>query len=171
MVKKIAIIGPESTGKSTLSESLASVFNTEWVPECARIYLNQIKRPYKKEDLTEIAKEQIKLEEDRMLKANHLLISDTNLIVIKVWSDYKYGHTDPWILENLSQRHYDYYLLTNIDLPWQDDPQREHPHLREYFFLIYLNYLKDNGLPFDVVSGTESKRLQNAQQVINQKFG
>ncbi len=170
MVKKIAIIGPESTGKSELSQHLAQHYHTEWVPEFARFYLDRLGREYNQGDLKTIAEGQVNWEEDKLETANEFLFCDTNLIVIKVWSDHKYGNTDPWILENLQTRSYDYYLLNNIDLFWRPDPQREHPKLRKHFFDIYQDYLESNSLPYAIVSGFEDVRKKNAIEAIENYF-
>ncbi len=164
MIQRIAIVGPESTGKSELCQQLARELNTEWVPEYARFYLDRLDRPYTEQDLTEIARGQLAWEDDKATVSNKFLICDTNLLVIKVWSDHKYGRTDEWIEEQLLARRYDFYLLANIDLPWREDPQREHPHKRKYFLEMYEALLRSNGLPYQLVSGIEEDRLASALQ-------
>lgn len=172
MTRRIAIIGPESTGKSELCQHLARIYQSEWVPEFARFYLDRLNRPYEQSDLLQIAKGQIAWEDDKAEYDRKYLFCDTNLIVMKVWSDHKYGSSDPWILEELEkrERHYDFYLLGNIDLIWRPDPQREHPKLRKHFFDIYENYLKDHQLPYGVVSGIEDLRVKCAQDLIEDFF-
>ncbi len=137
-IKRIVIIGPESTGKSTLTSGLACYFDTVFVQEYAREYLEELSRPYLEEDLLIMARRQVALEEERAMQArNGLLFCDTDLQVIKVWSEDKYGRCDPWILGQIAVRKYDLYLLTDIDMLWQDDPLREHPEpeMRAYFFI------------------------------------
>ncbi len=168
--KKIAVIGPESTGKSWLSQQLAQHFRTEWVPEYARFYLDRLDVPYTKGDLLEIAIGQLAWEEDKAEYANDFLICDTNLIVIKIWSDHKFGHTDPWIEARLKSGDYDFYLLNNIDLSWEQDPQREHPRLRKHFFGIYKGYLEAQNLPYAIVSGIGQARKQSALDAIENFF-
>ena len=170
MIKKIAVIGPESTGKSELSAQLARHYETEWVPEYARFYLDRLPNAYTQQDLLEIAKGQIEWEKDKLEMAHEKLICDTTLIVIKVWSDHKYGNTDPFIEEQLEKIHYDFYLLSNIDLPWRDDPQREHPQLRKHFLNVYENHLIERNLPYKLVSGIEDIRLANAVKAIDDFF-
>ena len=138
-LRKIVIIGPESTGKSTLCEALAAHFRTEWVREYAREYLEEHGMKYGYETLSVIARGQLALEEkgtaDKEAKqhktepgsANGLLFIDTDLYVIKVWSEYVFGRCAPWILNEIVRRKYDGYLLANTDLPWADDPLREYP--------------------------------------------
>jgi len=169
-LKKIAIVGPESTGKSDLCQKLASHYVTEWVPEFARFYLDRLHRPYEQHDLKAIAEAQLQWEDDKAEYANNYLFCDTNLIVIKIWSDHKYGNTDPWIEEQLAKRAYDFYLLPNIDLPWKPDPQREHPQLRKHFFDLYENYLIARNLPYSVVSGIEGDRKQSALNALETFF-
>ncbi|XOV92069.1 MAG: AAA family ATPase [Bacteroidota bacterium] len=171
MIKKIAVIGPESTGKSELSANLARHYDTEWVPEYARFYLDRLAGEYVQYDLLEIAKGQIEWEKDKLELANDFLICDTNLIVIKIWSDHKYGNTDSFIEEKLKSIEYDFYLLTNIDLPWRADPQREHPTLRKHFLEVYKEYLESHNHPFELVSGIEDIRTGNAIRAINNFFG
>ncbi|REE01613.1 AAA family ATPase [Marinoscillum furvescens] len=170
MTKRIAIIGPESTGKSELCQHLARIYNTEWVPEFARFYLDRLDRDYEQHDLVEIAKGQMVWEDDKAEDANEYLFCDTNLIVMKVWSDHKYGVTDQWIIDELKRRTYDYYLLANIDLIWRPDPQREHPKLRKHFFDIYEGYLKKHNLPYGLVSGIEDKRVACAKDLLDSFF-
>ncbi|MFW5700239.1 MAG: AAA family ATPase [Cyclobacteriaceae bacterium] len=158
---KIAIVGPESTGKSTLSKQLALYFKTAWVPEYARDYLNKLGRPYKQSDLLLIAQEQIALEEKAA--ANHeMVFCDTNLLVIKIWSEFKYQSCHPWILKSIKERKYDLHLLTYIDLPWQDDPQREHPHAREQLFNLYKNELDKMKVSYETIKGENEERLLHA---------
>lgn len=169
-IKKIAIVGPESTGKSELCQHLAVHYDTEWVPEFARFYLDRLDRDYEQYDLKAIAEGQLAWEDDKAEYANEHLICDTNLLVIKVWSDHKYGNTDPWIEEQLVHRRYDFYLLNNIDIPWTPDPQREHPQLRNHFFDTYKAYLDSHELPYAVVSGIEGERKTCAVSAIDNFF-
>ena len=165
-LKKVAIVGPECTGKTDLSHYLASHYKTEWVPEYARAFLNKLNRPYEKSDLTKIAHGQIRMEDEWMQNANRVLICDTNLIVIKVWSEEKFGDCDPEILSSLSARHYDLLLLTNIDIPWEDDPQREHPGKREYFWNIYKKESALSKISTIEISGPREERRRKAVEAI-----
>ncbi|WP_111668937.1 AAA family ATPase [Algoriphagus litoralis] len=162
--KRILILGPESTGKSTLAADLANHFVEPWVPEFAREYLEKINRPYKFEDLLEIGKGQVAMEDLLAEKANNFLFCDTDLRVIHIWSEHRFGKTDPWVLEEIDRRKYDLILLTATDLPWTPDPLREYPELemRQYFFKKYLQLAKESGFPFRVVSGDQETRLQAA---------
>jgi NadR type nicotinamide-nucleotide adenylyltransferase len=164
--KRIVVIGPECTGKSELSAFLANHFNTEWVPEYARGYLENLTRPYQKHDLTTIAHGQLRLEDKSMLHANDFLICDTNLYVIKVWSEFKYGSCDPEILQLIAERKYHLYLLTYIDIPWQADPQREHPDKRQQLYEIYLRQMREQDVPFVEIKGERPLRQKAAIDAI-----
>lgn len=164
--KKVTIVGPECTGKTDLSQYLAAHFNTTWVPEYARAYLDKLNHAYEKTDLTKIAHGQLRMEDEWMQDANGVLICDTNLIVIKVWSEEKYGNCDPEILKMMQGRHYDLLLLTNIDVPWENDPQREHRDRREYFWNLYCQEAAGSGIPTVEISGPKEERQKKAVQGI-----
>lgn len=164
---KIAVIGPESTGKTTLAKELALYYNTVWVPEYAREFLNQLNRPYTKSDLIEIAKGQLTLEEEQTKKADNLLFCDTDLQVIKVWSEHKYGECDPWIINQIETHYYDFYFLTFFDIPYEEDELRENPEERPYFFDVYYKLLTEKGQQFAVIQGTHNERLEYAKRIIN----
>lgn len=172
-IKKVVIIGPESTGKSTVSEDLARHYNTVFVPEFAREYLNRLDREYQYEDLQKIAKGQLLAEEEAERKMEKgFLFCDTDLQVIKVWSEHKYGRCSDGILQEIARRKYDFYFLTDIDLPWEFDPQREHPEpqMRKYFFEIYSDIVIHSGLPWKLLSGGRGQRLKAAVDVLSDTF-
>lgn len=161
-------MGPESTGKSTLAEKLAKHFAEPWVPEVAREYLEKLDRPYAYEDLLQIGKQQMQLEDELAMQAHNYLFCDTDFRVIQVWSQHRYGKVDPWVLEELARRTYDLILLCAPDLPWQADPLREHPELemREEFFAQYLQLTKQSGFPFKIIAGDPVKRISAAVEAI-----
>lgn len=165
-LKRIAIVGPECTGKTSLATQLASICKTTWVPEHARTFLETLGRPYVTTDLLDIAKGQVQLEDDLALTADQLLICDTNLLVIKIWSEFKYNTCDLWIIENTLNRNYDLYFLTDIDMPWEEDPQRENPEQREELFGLYKNALDNMHVNYEVLSGNEEERLSKALAAI-----
>lgn len=172
-VKKVVVVGPESTGKSTLTKGLAEAFEEPWVEEYAREYLEGLGQAYGYDDLLEIAKGQVALEEQKKKSAKKLLFCDTDLHVIKVWSDHKFKKTHPWILQQLEERVYDLYFLTAIDIPWQADPLREHPDpaMRQHFFDIYHQLLSASKTPFFLISGDPVQRLAQAVQLLNDFLG
>lgn len=133
-ILKIAIVGPESTGKSTMSAYLAEHYHTVWVPEYAREYCDALTAPPTWQDEINMFHGQIAIENELLPQANRLLICDTTFITVKIWSDQMFGQSPQEVLDELSHHQYDFYLLLNIDLPWEDDPLRDFPHLREHFY-------------------------------------
>ncbi len=160
--RKVVVIGSECTGKSELSEFLANCFNTRWVAEYAREYLDALNHPYEEGDLLTIARGQLQREAHEMASANKVLICDTNLLVVKIWSYYKYGRCDKEILQLIKSHTYDLYLLTYIDIPWQDDPQREHPHKRQELWDIYNEELQRQQVPWINIKGDRNERRRAA---------
>lgn len=174
MYKKIVIIGPESTGKSTLCRQLAKHFNTVWVPEYAREYLEKNGTNYTYEDLLWIAEGQLQKEDtvastisQSQSVANHLFI-DTDMYVMKVWCEFVFGKCHTYILDQIVLRKYDLYLLCNIDLPWVKDDLREYPDLetREKLYHIYQDIMINQGVPWVDVRGNYEERLQLAIDAI-----
>lgn len=168
---KIAMYGPESTGKTTLASQLAQEFNTIWIPEFARDYL-QDKWDLKQEicsqdDLIPIAVGQTKLENEALSKANKLLFCDTNSLVTKVFSDIYYNNCDP-ILEKAAKEHnYDLIFLTDIDVAWEPDDLRDKPNDREITFATFEKSLIDFKKPYIKLSGNKEERLEKATKIIN----
>ncbi len=167
-IKRIAIVGPESTGKSTLCEYLAKEFNTNWVPEFAREFLSGKSNRYSKQDVLYIAKEQMRIEDKMAETANGILFCDTNLLVIKIWMMIVYGEVDAWVIEEMKKRNYDLHLLCDIDHPWIDDLLREHPERREEIQDLYLNELKNTKTNFRLISGLNEERLINAKKCVKE---
>jgi len=195
-VKKIVVIGPESTGKSTLCTLLAEHYKTLWCPEYAREYLLANGTNYKYKDLLIIAKGQIDLEDEylKRLSIVHrpslvsrqslvvsgqsyaksaspppLIFVDTDMYVMKVWCEYVFNQCHPFILEKIVERKYDLYLLCNIDLPWIKDELREYPDLksRKELYEIYEDILINQTVPWTSVSGNYKQRLNIAVKTVD----
>ncbi len=169
---KIAITGPESTGKSTLTKRLAQHFQTVYVPEYARSYIEQLNHPYTYSDILTIAQQQVANQQLYAQKANQLLLCDTELLVTKIWCNYVYGKCHAWILEQLEQQQFDLYLLLNVDVAWVADPQREHPKAqqRQELFDIYQQELQALNANFAVISGNYEERFSKAVKFIEALF-
>jgi NadR type nicotinamide-nucleotide adenylyltransferase len=164
-MKKIAIIGPESTGKSTLAKDLAAYFHEPFVPEYGRTYLETNGSVYVESDLLKISKGMLEIEKEQMKKANHFLFCDTDLIMIKVWYEVKYGKCHPWVLSQLRSNPYDYHLLCTPDLPWEADPLRENQNTRLELFERYQSELEAFQFDYSVVSG-KADRLKKAIEIL-----
>ncbi len=170
VVRKILITGPESTGKSTMSKALAAHLDTYYVPEYARSYLNYIQRPYTQTDLLQIAKGQVLLEDAYIHIANKYLVVDTDMTVMAIWSQEKYGNINPWISKELVSRTYDLVLLMDADLPWVYDSQRENPNDRKRLLYLYRQSLEARGLAYHLISGNHKYRINNALKIVSQVF-
>lgn len=157
---KIAITGPESSGKTTLSEQLAEYFGVEWVPEFAREFLLKRGGVYQKKDLDTIAKGQF--DAMRNIANSDLVFYDTDLFVIKIWSEHKYNSLSPVIQSLLDKQEVDLYLLCKPDLPWDEDPLRENPNDRDVLYDLYLDALKEEDVTFSIVSGLSDERIAHA---------
>jgi len=168
---KVVLFGPESTGKTTLATQLAEHFETAWVPEFARDYLQEkwdsTGQICDVNDMLPIAFGQTKLENDALLVANKFLFCDTNLLVTKVFSEVYYNFCDP-ILEKAALEHeYDLFFLTDIDVPWEKDDLRDKPDERESVFAVFKQTLMDNNKPFITLSGGKDVRLSKAISIMN----
>ena len=162
MIHRIAIVGPESTGKSDLCKSLSKHYKDIWVPEFARAYLRGIDREYDYDDLLRIAQGQKESEDILSNAARKMLFCDTSLLTIKIWSEFKYGKCDCWVLDTLEQQKYSLALLCNIDMPWQEDALRENPNDREELLEIHKKELKYYEQEYVVVSGIGEERTNSA---------
>jgi len=164
---KIAIVGPESTGKSTMSAYLASHYDTVWVPEFARGYCEKLTEPPTWQDEINMFYGQLALEAELLPQANKLLICDTMFLTVKVWCEYTFGRTPQEVLDELPVHPYNLYLLLDIDLPWEEDPLRDFPQMREHFMDIWYKELEDLDARYAVISGTGAERYERAIAVID----
>ena len=168
---RVVINGPESTGKTTLIKELAEFFNTLYVPEFARDYLQEKwdlkKEACSKEDLLVIVKEQVNLENELSSKANKVLLLDTNIITTVNWSITHFdGFCDPWIIRQTEFLEYDHYLITNIDIPWVKDDLRDRPNEREDMLSSLINQHDIRDLKYSIISGNKDERKSQSIDII-----
>ena len=171
-IPRVVLYGPESSGKTTLAKALAQHYQTEWVEEFARDYLqnkwDEQQAVCSLEDLPIIVAGQLERENQKAAQANKVLFCDTNVRVTRVWSETHFdGHCDPAILEVSKKLKYDLYLLTGIDVPWEKDDLRDRPDDREWMYNCFLNALKEQRVHFAEVSGSVAERLKTAISEIN----
>jgi len=178
ILKKIVIVGPESTGKSVLCEQLAKHYKTLWCPEFAREYLLTHEKNYTYNDLLTIAKGQLAIEDKHESTINYqlsiinsttpLLFIDTDMYVMKVWCEFVFNKCHAFILNEIVKRKYDLYLLCDVDLPWQQDALREYPDVetRKKLYHIYKDLLINQPVPWVNISGKDDERLQCAIHAI-----
>ena len=168
-MKKIAIVGPESSGKTTLAEALMLHARAWNVSESARDFLVDLGRPYEEKDLLAIAMAQA-ANEDMVAgepMGRDLVVCDTDMITIRIWSEEKYGRCDPWIIEQSEKRHYDLGLLCSPEIPWEHDPLRENPHDRDRLFQVYLGMLEKLRKPYVIIAGDRERRLEQALRAVD----
>jgi nicotinamide riboside kinase len=174
---KIVFTGPESSGKSTLASLVAEHWQTNWVQEYARHFLQHLGREYVQDDLLAIAKGQLLLEQETLMLAEQqnlpLLICDTDWTVLHIWETYRFRHHELapedtmwralWQQEAMPATH---YFLCAPDFPWQSDPLREHPEERDILFEWYENLLQAANLPYTVLSGSVEERMLVLEQYL-----
>ncbi|MBP6609823.1 MAG: ATP-binding protein [Paludibacter sp.] len=170
---KIAIVGPESTGKSELSKALAAHYGGVFVPEYARSYVEQLDREYNWDDVCQIARKQIEEQAVYLNSACNqpIVFFDTELIITKVWLEHCYQQVPEFVEHNISSGYYDFYLLCYPDLPWVYDPVREHGgDERMYFFQWYKREIEKTGIAYAIIKGEGENRAVSAINEINTRF-
>jgi len=172
-MRKIVIIGPESTGKSTLCSQLAERYKTCWCPEFAREYLKETGGKYSFHDLLNIAHGQIELEDTMLTQAkNGFYFIDTDMYVMKVWCEVVFETCHTWILKQIAMRKYDLFFLCDVDLPWVKDEFREYPDLefRKKLYKMYRDLMITQKTKWAEISGTNTQRFQTAISIIDTVF-
>jgi len=169
MCLKIAFTGPESTGKTSLSMLVAETFDGVYIPEFSRGFLEKRNGFYEEQDLDTIAIGQCKASENVLISRNHLLVSDTDMTVMKVWSQFKYGRVSPVIEQLYQEESFDHLFLCDTDIPWEEDPLREHPESRDELFALYLEMIQAKTKNFTIVKGSLEERLNQVRQVLEEK--
>jgi HTH-type transcriptional repressor of NAD biosynthesis genes len=170
-IKKIVILGAESTGKSTLCKQLAIHYNTFFVPEFARTYFEKHDiNNYNIFDLEIIAKNQLELERDLIKKSNTYLFCDTSLITLKIWSTHAFNIVPDFIAKNIKSNDYDLYLILNNEVKWVLDSQRKNEDLREHLFKSNKDELEKLNVDYKIIKGEGEVRLKSAIQFIDETF-
>ena len=169
MPRKLILIGPESTGKTTLSIYLAKLYNFDLITEHSRTYLSKNSNSYNYGDLKKIAIQQNQIEKDN---CSEKIIMDTDLLTIKIWSELKYGSSDAEIEKIISSydRKKRYYLLLKDDIKWEYDPLRESKNDRSEIFSLHKSLLEKKGFNYSIISGTGINRINNAIKIVEERF-
>jgi NadR type nicotinamide-nucleotide adenylyltransferase len=161
---RIAITGPESSGKTTLAKALSEHYNISFVPEFARTYLEKTEGKYKQSDLDIIAQGQLK---SLVSSKDDIVICDTDFSVLEIWSQYKYKNTSELIKKLVLKELFDLHILCSPDIPWEEDSLRENQNSREELFELYKESLNRYNKNFIVVNGSAKNRLEKSLQAID----
>ena len=163
---RIALIGPESSGKSTIAAHIAAQFDFVLISEYARQYLGALNRPYTLNDVLRIYEQQMAFESEQLLGLPKGLVSDTECMNGLVWCEEVFGVAPPWFENQIQSKPYDLYLLTTPDIPYESDPLRENPGRGSYFFERYRQELEKRGLPYSVIIGDGNARLELVEKTV-----
>ena len=170
-MKRVVLIGSESTGKTTLARRLAEHYQVEWVPEFVRDYADRKQGPLTFDDHVPIAHGQMALEDEYRSRAAErhapLLLQDTDLLSTGVYCAHYYGTCPAWITEAAHARRPDLYLFLDIDFPWTPDPQRDRGHMREEMQALFRQAVEKSGVPFTVISGDNEQRFASTRKAID----
>lgn len=170
-MKRVVLIGSESTGKTTLAQRLAEHYGVPWVPEFVREYAARKSAPLLIDDHAPIARGQIALEDDALRRAivddERVLIQDTDLLSTAVYCEHYYGQCPEWLQDAARQRRPDLYLLLDIDLPWMPDPQRDRGHMRPHMHALFRDAVQQSSTPFVLVTGDRDERFATARAAID----
>jgi NadR type nicotinamide-nucleotide adenylyltransferase len=168
---KIAIIGPECTGKTSLTMQLALYYNTVGIPEYAREYVENLKRMYNYDDVVNISKKQIEQLRSNYHDAKKYIFFDTDLIITNVWFEVVFRQKPPWIEKEILSSNIHLYLLCATDIPWTPDKVRENGgQMRETLFNMYKQQLEKRNFAFNIIYGLGDGRLKNAIMAIESNF-
>ncbi len=171
-LRTIAVVGPESTGKTELCQTLAAAFGCGWIAEYARTYVERLDRPYTYADVEQIARVQMLELRQRQNELTHggLLLVDTDLIITKVWFAHVYKQMPTWLDAAIADEKIDFYLLCKPDIAWQYDPVRENGHLRDFLYDWYKREIERTNTPYAEIGGVGDARTKNAINAIEKQF-
>jgi len=167
---RIAVTGPESSGKSKLTIDLSRALNIPFTSEYSRAFLNDLGRPYDQSDLTNICEGQIAKWQE--FQASEDFISDTEMISLKIWSEVKYGFCEDFIMQAINNQKFDLYLLCLPDLPWEFDKMREAPSQKDRNLILnrFKREFEMYKIEYQVVSGIGNERFKNAMGIVKKTF-
>jgi len=166
-LKTIVITGPESTGKTLISEYLSGKLGCPWIPEYARGYIGQLNRPYIYEDLVHIAENQVNHKNEIEKSGASMVILDTWLIITKVWFLEAFKRYPEKLNSEINNHKIDLYIICKPDIPWIPDPLRENGgHKREYLMSRYIEEIRATGSDYIIIGGEGEERFNNAYNAV-----
>jgi HTH-type transcriptional repressor of NAD biosynthesis genes len=164
-VKKICLYGPESTGKTVLAEKLASLYETQFVPEVAREMI--VSNDFTRDDIVKIGYAHLARIQEKTKTANKILFCDTDAITTQIYSRHYLGEVPDVLYELENEVHYDLYFLMDIDVPWVADGLRDLQSERPKMFAVFKQELVRRNIPFIIIQGNYDERAQIAVSTIN----
>ncbi|WP_175550034.1 AAA family ATPase [Mariniphaga anaerophila] len=170
--KTIVITGAESTGKSVLTERLANYFQVPFIPEFARNYIERLNRKYDYSDVEYIARHQVRELQENQNLSRPWIFADTWLIITKIWFEEVFEKCPKWLEAEIERTNIDLFLVCDTDLPWVADPVRENGgERRSYLQNRYIETIQKYGFDYQIVSGQNDARFENALQHLRQATG
>ncbi len=164
---RIVVTGPESTGKTNISDYLARELDAVWIPEYARYYMSSLREKYSYTDIEHIASKQIEDYLKYTGTKSGIVIFDTWLIITKVWFDVVFGRYPAWLDEKIVELPIDLYLLCATDIPWEEDNVRENRgEMRDILFQRYLREIEALGVPYRIITGNGHSRNRMALSAV-----
>jgi nicotinamide riboside kinase len=166
-LKTIVVTGPESTGKTMISEYLSGQLGCAWIPEYAREYIGSLNRRYDYSDLVNIAEMQIMQKKEAEQQGNGILILDTWLIITKIWFEEVYGKVPGFLDREILENRTELFIVCMPDIPWVPDPLRENGgDRREYLLKRYISEIEKTGYPYLKLFGLGEARYLNALKLV-----
>ncbi len=175
---RVALVGPESVGKSTLAARLADAFDTVWVPEYGRTHTTLLAErhgvPFAEvfapADIEAIAMVQAQWEDRAARTANRVLFCDTELLTTRIWSEMFFGSCPESVVAASEAREYDLYLLLDTDVPWVDDGTRGFRDRRDDHLNRIRELLEALGRPYETIRGTFEDRFSRAVAAVQERW-
>lgn len=168
--RDVVLIGPESSGKTTLAAALAAHFATSWVPEAARRFVETDPTPLSAATVDPIARLSMALDDAARASAPALLVHDTDLVSTVVYARHYYGSCPAWIMEEARRRRADLYLLCLPDLPWEADGIRDRPGARHELFAAFREALEALDAAYTIIGGTGVARETAAIAAVTRRL-
>jgi nicotinamide riboside kinase len=168
--RRVVVMGPESTGKTTLARELARRYNTVWTTEYLRVHLDAKQAECTPDDLPKVVAGHRATEAVLARLANRVLFCDTDPLMTAVYSRFYYHEVPEWLEAAAVERRAAHYLLLDADVPWVADPQRDQPHGRERILAMCREQLDRYGLPWTLLSGSWDERLRQACSLVDALF-
>ena len=164
---RVAILGAESSGKSTLAEALAARYGTVWVPEYLREFVDTRGRVPFESDQYPIARTQLEREDAAAARATRFLFCDTTPLMTALYSRQYWGRVDPQLARLDSRHDYALTLVTAPDSPWEPDGlQRESEEVRQQVHRMLLDTLAARAIPYILLEGELAQRMRQVEALL-----